>query len=68
MEFQFRRSFSIIARIVSRVCKAIWELRTTYLELPSKTEQWKQIVEGFAQRWNMPSCIGMDGWVIRERI
>ena len=39
-------------------CDAIWDsLALTYLPEPKK-EDWKNIAEGFYQRWNFPNCMG----------
>lgn len=68
LEYTFRRGNSTISIIVSRVSKAIWSLHEKYLTLPSTTEEWINIANGFEQRWNMPFCIGaLDGKLVRVR-
>lgn len=33
-----------------------------FLQVPSSTEEWKKVINGFSLRWNFPGCIGaLDG-------
>jgi hypothetical protein len=58
----YRRGVSTVAKVVYRVCDALWETLNQLL-LPKPThEKWLEIADRFANRWNFPNCIGaIDG-------
>ena len=47
---------------MQEVCRAIWDsLVGDYMSVPTK-QDWRDIAEGFSQRWNFPNCLGsVDG-------
>lgn len=47
---------------MQEVCRAIWDsLVGDYMPVPTK-QDWRDIAEGFSQRWNFPNCLGsVDG-------
>ncbi|XP_064637499.1 putative nuclease HARBI1 [Lineus longissimus] len=61
--YLFRISAVTISRIVSEVCKAIYEaLKEEFLKFPSDSDDWLQLASEFFERWNFPQCIGaIDG-------
>jgi len=52
-----------ISFIVSETCQAIYDkLREKYLKVPSTSDEWKTISDGFFSKWNYPFCVGaLDG-------
>lgn len=58
---------STVAGIVKETCKAIHHaLAPKYLAPPSTPEAWREIADGFYDRWNFPNCLGaLDGKHIR---
>lgn len=60
--FSFRVGQSTVRNIIKEVCTAISDiLSPLYLSLPTE-EEWKSIVDGFWNTWQMPSCFGaVDG-------
>ncbi len=67
--YEFRISVSSIAKIVPSVCQAIYDvLKLDYISVPTKTEQWKQLAEEFALKWQFPHAVGaIDGKHINIR-
>ena len=63
MAFQFRISKAAISYVILEVCNAILKnMQSTYLKVPSTTEEWFEIAEKFEERWQYPHCIGaIDG-------
>ena len=58
LALHFRLGVSTVQKIIMDTCHAIWDpLAPTYLPEPKK-EDWKNIAEGFYQRWNFPNCMG----------
>lgn len=53
---------STVSTIVEEVCDAFWTyLQLTYMPTPDEA-MWRNIEEGFRNRWNFPHCIGtIDG-------
>lgn len=64
--FSFRVDQSTVRNIIKEVCNALANvLSPLYLALPTE-EEWKCIVDGFWNRWQMPNCFGaIDGKHIR---
>ena len=58
----YRVGATTVGRIVQEVCRAIWDsLVGDYMPVPTK-QDWRDIAEGFSQRWNFPNCLGsVDG-------
>ncbi|XP_044744271.1 uncharacterized protein LOC123306367 [Coccinella septempunctata] len=61
--FSTRVHESSISRFVPEVCRAIHkQLRINHLKMPSTTEEWMSISEGFNNLWQFPHCLGaLDG-------
>ncbi|KAG8237137.1 hypothetical protein J437_LFUL011185 [Ladona fulva] len=47
-------SHQFISCILPDICQA-------FIELPQSEDEWKQIANGFFQRWNFPHCVGAIG-------
>ena len=67
LHFGFRVAVSGISNFIPKVCKAIIE---TYgpevLKCPTTPEEWKEVAQGFASKWNYHNCIGaLDGKHVR---
>lgn len=64
--FSFRVGQSTVRNMVKEVCCVLSNvLSPLYLAAPTQ-EQWKFIVDGFWNRWQMPNCFGaIDGKHIR---
>ncbi|XP_046903215.1 uncharacterized protein LOC124485569 [Hypomesus transpacificus] len=62
ISFSYRVGSSTVAGIVGAVSQAIWDcLVEEYMPVPTK-QDWRDISEGFLQRWNFPNCMGsIDG-------
>uniref|UniRef100_A0A667WJE6 DDE Tnp4 domain-containing protein n=1 Tax=Myripristis murdjan TaxID=586833 RepID=A0A667WJE6_9TELE len=58
----YRVGISTVAGIIPDVCRVIWEsLREEFLPVP-KAADWREIAQGFHDRWNFPNCLGaLDG-------
>lgn len=54
---------STIHYIVYQMCQAIWlALNEVYLKPPSNPNEWREVADGFRDRWQFPNCIGaLDG-------
>ena len=63
LSFTFRHGISTIHGIVKEVSGAIWlALCKEYVSAPSSADQWRDISDGFRDRWNLPHCLGaIDG-------
>ena len=58
ISFSYRVGSSTVAGIVGAVSQAIWDcLVEEYMPVPTK-QDWRDISEGFLQRWNFPNCLG----------
>lgn len=53
---------AVVAKLVPRVCKAIWSsLKDTFLPA-SNASDWLEVAKGFHERWDFPNCVGaLDG-------
>jgi len=60
--FSFRVGESTVRQLIKEVCSVITiKLWPIYVTLPTE-EQWKNIIDGYWNRWNMPNCFGaIDG-------
>ncbi|XP_018575296.1 protein ALP1-like [Anoplophora glabripennis] len=58
----FRLGVSTTRHIIKEVCMVITNILTSeYLKVP-RTQEWKNISDGFYNNWNLPNCIGaLDG-------
>jgi len=56
--FSFRVGESTVRQLIKEVCSIITDkLWPIYVTLPTE-EQWKNIIDGYWSRWNMPNCFG----------
>lgn len=62
LSYQYLISLTCIANIIHETCSCIWE-RLVPIVLPKcDAEDWKEIANDFANKWNFPHCIGaIDG-------
>ena len=60
--FLFKIGHSTANKMVNEVCDALWDALQDYISQPSSESDWKNIVSGFEDYWNMPYCLGaIDG-------
>ncbi|KAL8602270.1 hypothetical protein ACOMHN_022783 [Nucella lapillus] len=61
--FSYRVGFTTVSRIVSEVCKILWDrLAPIHLAFPESADYWRLIASNFASKWNFPHCLGaLDG-------
>ena len=52
--FLFKAVHSTINKIVNEVCDALWDALRDYISPPSSESEWRNIVSGFEDNWNMP--------------
>ena len=60
----YRMSPAVIGKIIPETCNAIWNvlLSEDYIKVPKSEEGWREIAEGFFNRWNFPNLVGaIDG-------
>ena len=60
----YRMSATTVGRIVRETCRVLWDVlrEKGFLKSPNTPDEWKQIANGFEERWNFPNCIGaIDG-------
>ncbi|XP_067084755.1 uncharacterized protein [Osmerus mordax] len=62
ISFSYRVASCTVAGIVGDVSWAIWDcLVEEFMPVPTK-QDWRDMAEGFLQRWNFPNCLGsIDG-------
>ncbi|XP_050315429.1 uncharacterized protein LOC126749803 [Anthonomus grandis grandis] len=62
ISFSFRIAHSTISQIIRETCDAIWEcLHEKVLPKPDE-DTWRNIAEGFSEKWQLPHCVGaIDG-------
>ncbi|XP_023312016.1 uncharacterized protein LOC111692317 [Anoplophora glabripennis] len=67
LKFNTGISPQALGYIIPETCRVIYEvLKGEFLKFPSTTEEWKQIANGFEQKWQISNCVGaMDGKHIR---
>lgn len=63
LEELFRIPYSTISVIVKETSEAMWKiLQPIYLTAPSTEEEWLEVAQGFAKKWNYPFALGaIDG-------
>lgn len=63
LSYGFRVAPNTIVTIVPEVCQAIYEeLHEEFIKLPTTEEEWKQVAQGFSDRWNFHHTLGaIDG-------
>lgn len=62
LSYSFRVGKSTVTDILSNTLEVIWQvLKPEVLKTPDEN-CFRQIAEGFKEKWNYPNCIGaMDG-------
>jgi hypothetical protein len=59
LSYAFRTGISTISNIIPEVCHAIYEeLAEKYIRLPSTPQEWREVAEGFEERWQFPHALG----------
>ena len=63
LQYGFRVAFNTISILVIEVCQAIIdEYSAEVMQCPVTPEAWKEVANGFYNRWNFPHCVGaIDG-------
>ena len=56
--FLFKVGHLTVNEIVNEVCDALWDALQDYISQPLSESDWKNIVSGFEDHWNMPHCLG----------
>ena len=61
--FYFRIGRTTISNILRETCEAIWKaLNKQYVKVPTTTNEWIEVANGFDEAWNYPHCLGaIDG-------
>jgi hypothetical protein len=69
LQYGFRVAFNTISILVIEVCQAIIdEYSAEVMRCPVTPEAWKEVANGFYNRWNLPHCVGaIDGKHIAMR-
>ncbi|CAH1979631.1 unnamed protein product [Acanthoscelides obtectus] len=62
LQYLFKISKQAISRIIPEVFEAIIHCLGDFVQVPSSTEEWKEISKRFEEVWNFPHCVGsIDG-------
>ena len=63
LSYSFRVSKAAICLFVPEVCQAIIKCyQPEVMKCPQTPEEWKQVAEGFSQKWHYHNCFGaLDG-------
>ena len=63
MRWSFCVPHNTISILVRECCKAIYEeFRGDVLSLPSTADEWREVAQGFTDRWQFQHCLGaIDG-------
>jgi len=57
---------STVGVIIREFCTAVLQEMSTFVQLPTKDTEWRQVAQGFQETWNFPHCIGsIDGKHVR---
>ncbi|KAH8009114.1 hypothetical protein HPB51_010312 [Rhipicephalus microplus] len=64
----FRVGIETARNIIHETCAVLWEvLSPEYMKTPSE-EEWREIADGFCNRWQFPNCVGaVDGKHIQTK-
>ena len=67
LAYGFRVAPNTIVSVVPEVCQAIYDYyHETAFKCPTTEEQWKEVAQGFADKWNFHHCCGcIDGKHVR---
>lgn len=62
LSYQYLISLSCIGNVICETCSFIWERLFPIVLANCDVEDWKEIANDFANKWNFPHCIGaIDG-------
>ena len=63
LQYSFRVASNTISSFVPVVCNSIIDVyKDEVLKCPKTPDEWKQVADGFASRWNYHNCLGaLDG-------
>lgn len=63
LAWNFHIGLTTVHCIIQETCEVLWNtLSPIYLKSPNTEQEWKDISEGFWNKWNFPNCIGaLDG-------
>ncbi|XP_040174386.1 putative nuclease HARBI1 [Anopheles arabiensis] len=62
LEYAFRIFAQAISKFVPQVCDCLVEVLRNYVKLPTNSDEWMKIVQGFEEKWNFPHTLGaIDG-------
>ncbi|XP_035233209.1 protein ALP1-like [Stegodyphus dumicola] len=62
LQYLFRIPKQTLSRVIPEVLDALWECMQDYIKTPNTAQEWKAIEEAFAEKWNLPHCVGaIDG-------
>lgn len=60
--YNFRVSKSAICLFIPKVCQALIDAYGECLKCPKTLDEWNNVAEGFARKWNYFNCVGaLDG-------
>ena len=60
--FLLKVGHSTVNKIVNKVSDTLWDTLQDYISQPLSESDWKNVVSGFENHWNMPHCLGsIDG-------
>lgn len=67
LAYGFRVAPNTIVKVVPEVCQAIYDhYRDTAVKCPTTEEEWKEVANGFSDKWNFHHCCGcIDGKHVR---
>lgn len=59
LAYDFFLGDTTVREIVHSTCNAVVELmKDTYIRTPNTADEWREISEGFWDRWNLPNTLG----------
>lgn len=62
LSYHFLISLSSIVKIIRETCSSIWKYLCSIVLPKCDAEDWHEIANDFAKKWNFPHCIGaIDG-------
>lgn len=62
LSYEFRVGISTVDKVIQEVSEAVWLTLADKVFLHPSSEEWKNIAQGFEERWNIPNCLGaIDG-------
>lgn len=63
LSFQYRIGATTVSDIVKHTCAALHQvLKDDFLKTPKSEDEWREIANGFEDKWQFPHCLGaLDG-------